>query len=244
MSRSSRGGVIVTRFALYYPSLVTAIFSICTPYPAPSLSFTPLLRVVQTALPNLGYQRQFASGVLEELFISEDEIRSLLNAFYGGVTEDGTPISSPESGLKLDLVKKAKPSRLLSPPEMDYYVHEFARHGLQGPCNYYRTREINWEDEFEHIFKLGTVEKCPPLKQEMLFVFAKRDPVLTPRLAAKMKEGDKEGQIPNLRRREVDTHHWALWEAPEEVNNFIKTWLEEAVFPKLNSDSPQPRHKL
>ena len=163
-----------------------------------------------------------------------------MNAMYGGTTADKTPISDPKTGLKLDLVEKVRPSPLLNPAELDYYVREFARHGLQGPCNYYRTREINWEDEFEHIFKLGKVERCPSLEQDMLFVFAKRDAILNAKMAAKMKDGGSES-IPKLRRREVNTQHWALWEAPEEVNDLIKAWLEEAVFPKLKGEA---RHKL
>jgi soluble epoxide hydrolase/lipid-phosphate phosphatase len=36
--------------------------------------------------------------------------------------------------------------------------------------------------------------------------------------------------IPHLRRRQVETGHWALTEAPEQVNKFIVEWFEEVVF--------------
>ena len=30
---------------------------------------------------------------------------------------------------------------------MDYYVQEYSRHGLQPTLNWYRTREVNFNDE-------------------------------------------------------------------------------------------------
>ena len=48
-----QGGAIVYRIALWYPNLVTSIFAICTPYHAPSKSFTPLETLVQTAKKQL-----------------------------------------------------------------------------------------------------------------------------------------------------------------------------------------------
>lgn len=39
-----------------------------------------------------------------------------------------------------------------------------------------------------------------------------------------------EKSLPQLTRKEVNTNHWALWEAPEQVNEIVKEWLEEVVF--------------
>lgn len=86
---SSKGGAIVYRVALWYPDLVTCIFAICTPYLAPSKSFTPLETLVQTKLPNFGYQIQLASGEVEKKIQSKEEIKQFLNALYGGQGPNG-----------------------------------------------------------------------------------------------------------------------------------------------------------
>ena len=39
-----------------------------------------------------------------------------------------------------------------------------------------------------------------------------------------MSEG-MEKYIPNLTRKSVEASHWALWEAPEQVNSLIGEWL-------------------
>jgi soluble epoxide hydrolase/lipid-phosphate phosphatase len=52
-----------------------------------------------------------------------------------------------------------------------------------------------------------------------------RDKVLKPEMSRGM-----ETFIPHLRRRQVETGHWALTEAPEQVNKFIVEWFEEVVF--------------
>jgi pimeloyl-ACP methyl ester carboxylesterase len=58
----------------------------------------------------------------------------------------------------------------------------------------------------------------------VLFIQATRDIALPPAMAAGM-----EGKIPKLTKKEVDTTHWALWEAPEQVNRIIREWIESAV---------------
>jgi hypothetical protein len=46
-----------------------------------------------------------------------------------------------------------------------------------------------------------------------------------------MSEGMDE-YVPNMTRKSVATSHWALWEAPEQVNGMIKEWLEKVDQPK------------
>ncbi|KAL8815557.1 MAG: hypothetical protein Q9223_005319 [Gallowayella weberi] len=53
-----------------------------------------------------------------------------------------------------------------------------------------------------------------------LFVAATKDEALPPSMSQTMNK-----HIPNLTRKSVDTHHWALWEKPEEVNQIIGEWL-------------------
>lgn len=63
------------------------------------------------------------------------------------------------------------------------------------------------------------------VKQPVLFIAGKKDNVLTPEMSRGM-----ETFVPHLRRKEVNTGHWALTQAPAEVNGMIKEWLEQVVF--------------
>lgn len=61
--------------------------------------------------------------------------------------------------------------------------------------------------------------------QPVLFISGKLDAVLTP----KMSDG-MEAFIPRLERRQVEAGHWALTQAPGEVNKIVEEWLIGVVF--------------
>ena len=63
------------------------------------------------------------------------------------------------------------------------------------------------------------------IEQPCLFIAGKKDFVLKPEMSHGM-----ERFIPELRKGEVDSGHWALTQKPAEVNKFIQQWLEEVVF--------------
>ena len=54
-----------------------------------------------------------------------------------------------------------------------------------------------------------------------LFIAASDDQALPPSLSEGMED-----YVPNLTRRQVDTTHWALIEAPAQVNEYIWEWLD------------------
>lgn len=94
------------------------------------------------------------------------------------------------------------------------------KNGLEGPCNWYRTRKVNFEDDV-HM----PAEQKKGVQQPTLFIQALRDNVLTPDLAKGMDKA-----IPNLTTGEVEATHWALWHTPQETNDIIKRWIEGVVF--------------
>ena len=110
----------------------------------------------------------------------------------------------------------------------NYYAEEFFRHGLHGPLNWYRTRELNYLDEFEHFFHSGKIKDRPRIEQKVLFVFAKRDKA-PPKsiLMQRMEE-----RVTNLTKKEVDGGHWMMWEKAEDLNVVLKEWVEGVVFIK------------
>ena len=225
LSHLHRGGAIVYRASLYYPKLITHVFSICTPYAPPSTVYEPLHLVVNMRLPNFRYQEHFASGELEEALQSRAEIKQFLNGMYGARGPKGEGAFDATKGIFLENLPKLGMTKLLSEAELEYYTQEYARHGLHGPMNWYRTREVNYVEELEYFFKDGQVKERPRIEQEVLFVLATKDQALKPEMAAKMEE-----KIAKLTRREVVAGHWALWEKPEEVNAILKEWFDGVVF--------------
>ncbi|KAH0843889.1 epoxide hydrolase [Fonsecaea pedrosoi] len=232
------GGSIVYRVAQYCPDLIAAVFSICTPYSPPNASYEPLGILVQKRLPNFGYQEHFVSGEIEEAVRSKDEIRQFLVNMYGGRTVDTREVAfDAHKGLDLARQRRMGATRLLTPDELDYYVDEYARHGVHGPLNWYRTREVNYMNEWRDFYDNGRkdprqADRDTQLRQEVLFVLSTKDQALKPFMAAKMGE-----RIPRLTRRDVDAGHWALWEKPEDCNRLIGEWLEAKVFPTFGRDS-------
>ena len=62
------------------------------------------------------------------------------------------------------------------------------KNGVNGPCNWYRVRKVNYEDELNM-----DAEQRKGIKQPSLFIQALKDDVLTPDLAKGMAKS-----IPNL----------------------------------------------
>lgn len=214
---SLRGGAIVYRFAQYFPDLVTHVFSICTPYSSPQQRYVDLHTLVSTRLPNFRYQLDFASGAIEEAVQSKREIRAFLNGAYGGRSPNGEFFFT-KNGVQLDRLPLIGSSPLLTERELDFYVSEFARHGIHGPLNWYRTREVNFVDELELIGSDGREKRS--IQQPVLFVQARRDAALPPSMSERM-----EARVPFLTRRDINTNHWALWEKPDEINTILREWL-------------------
>jgi pimeloyl-ACP methyl ester carboxylesterase len=210
------GGAVVFRIALHYPKLIQAIFTICTPFAPPRRTYVPA-----TVLPNFKYQLQLASGEVEKVVAGEEKLRQFLNGMYGGRTANKKPMFSVDHGVHFELLEGIGTSPLLGEEEMDFYVREYARSGLHGPLNWYRTGELNFQDEKE---MCGFWEEGGKLEIPVLYVAGSRDAALPPRL------GDGMGKCcSELRKGMVDTGHWALWEKPDEVNALVGGWLKDVV---------------
>jgi hypothetical protein len=130
---------------LEFPSFVTHLFTCAVPYLEASEKYMPL-DVVTKFLPSLGYQLQFGSeeGLIESHTQSKTGIRNFLNALYGGRTSDGKAAMTPEKGVDLELMPKLNRSVLVSEAELDFYVEEYYRHGLAGPCKFLTSLDHLW----------------------------------------------------------------------------------------------------
>lgn len=124
------GGVVVYRIALYYPNLISALFSVCTP-------FWPLAKTYRsmTVAPNFKYQIQLAGPDVENNVVGEDKLRQFLASLFGGRTPAGEPGFDITHGAHFDRLADIGPSPLLSKEELDFYARQYAIHGMHGPLN-------------------------------------------------------------------------------------------------------------
>lgn len=129
---SEKGGAIAYRTALWYPELVSHLFSVCTPYWAPSKTYTPLEPIVETRMPNWGYQLRLASGEVEHRIKSKDEIKQFLNAVYGGKAPGGESGFSHTKGPLYENLPKLNRTPLMGEDLLEFYGAEYERHGMRG----------------------------------------------------------------------------------------------------------------
>lgn len=87
-------------------------------------------------MPTLGYWRQYTSEqrVVESRTRSEEDMRAYLNAMFCGTTSEGKLGFDARTGLQFDLLKDLRPTSLLDASDMAFYVSEYMRNGLRGPC--------------------------------------------------------------------------------------------------------------
>ena len=110
------------RTYLWYPSLVTHLFSICTPFfPVSKGDFVPLEVRVETTLSNFRYQIQLASGDVEKKLQSEGQIRCALSAIFGGRGPNNESGFSTREGFIFENLPKIGASPLLSADVLTYF---------------------------------------------------------------------------------------------------------------------------
>lgn len=213
------GGMAVWRTANWHPELIKCVFSICTPYVPPSPKFTPLEDAVAAGvLKNFTYQLQFKGPDVEQKIQGREKVRQFLNGLYNGRGPNGEVGLKVTEGVQFENLDKLGPTPLLSTEELDYYADQYMLRDapqLRGPLNWYRTRELNFEDE------KVLAERGEKVGMPALFITAIHDAALPPWMSAGMEDNFK-----SLTRGEVNATHWALWEDADNVNGQVSRWLE------------------
>lgn len=169
-----------------------------------------------TELPNFKYQLQLRGPDVEAAIVGERKLRQFLNGMYGGIGSNGERPFSVGHGVYFENLEKLNATQLLSKEELDFYAKQYARTGMHGPLNWYRTDKLNFEDEKEIAQKMEGFKFDMPV----LFLAGAKDAALPPALSHGMEKWFR-----CLMRGEVDANHWALWEKPAEVNQLIKEFL-------------------
>lgn len=222
------GGALVWRVAMWHPDLISAVFSVCTPYNAPrTKNLTVEAMVSSGKVPNFAYQLQLMGPDVEQRIQGEEKVRQFLNGMYGGFGPNGEVGFKPTEGVLFDNLPLLRRTSLLSDEELDYYTQQYMRREapqMRGPLNWYRARDPTFEEE------LPLAGKGLKLEMPALLVTASRDKALPPSMSAGM-----ERHFTKLAREEVDASHWALTHAADNVNALLKEWLEGVMDDGLKS---------
>ncbi|KAG8165501.1 hypothetical protein KVR01_004053 [Diaporthe batatas] len=214
------GGMAAWRLADWHPSLVRGVFSVCTPYVAPRPQHVDLDTLVRLR-PSFRYQVQLAGPDVErEVGSDRGRIRGLLAGIFGARGPAGERAFTTDKGVLFENLDRMGESPLLSADEADFYVEQYARNGMRGPLNWYRTRRVNYEEELA-LLRGGEARK---LAMPALVVVAERDPALLPSMAEGMQV-----HFENLTRVTVGGTHWALWDSTADVNAAIGKFVEEVL---------------
>lgn len=115
------GAFVAWRLAMYYPELVQAMFCFCIPFVPPQPEIESLEEFVKKN-PVFTYQLQNASSEAEALAgKSPAHLQGLLNAMFGGITEDGLPGFDPFVGLIAERILDVQGSPLVAPEIREHY---------------------------------------------------------------------------------------------------------------------------
>ncbi|KAJ1335374.1 lipid-phosphate phosphatase-like protein [Microdochium nivale] len=227
------GGYFIWRMTMYYPELVGSVFSMCVPYEPPSTRVLTLEQVVELA-PNFLYQLQIAGPEAEAMVdASPAALRGFLNGMYGGRTPDDQTLFNTDVGIKKGVIEHIGQSPMVAPEVTDFYVAEYSRNGLHGPCNWYRTRVVNGEDELP-LAKAAAAAGNGPRKftQPAMIVMAEMDAALPPRLA---KGQEKYFEKPLKMETVKGASHWVMVQCPAESNRLIGEFIKEVLGDKIKA---------
>lgn len=220
------GAATVWRMAMWHPEIVSAIFSLNVPYMTPNAQLVPFEALIQR-VPSFKYQAQLASPVAEGIVDkSPENLRHFINGMFGGTGPNGEPVFSAAVGILEENLDKIGPARLMAPEMVDYYHREYSRNGMHGPTNWYRTRELNFEEEKP----FTTIEGGWKFKVPAMVVMGEKDVALPPSLADGM-----ERWFDNGLKKEVanGVGHWAMWQDPETINKHIGDFLASVLGEKV-----------
>ncbi|POS69711.1 hypothetical protein DHEL01_v211896 [Diaporthe helianthi] len=219
------GGAVVYRAALWQPDLVAAFFVISTPFAVPRATYVDQA----IALPTLHYQLQFRTDDVQDYIgpagaQNATRVRQILNSIYGATLPSGeSAFNASGDGFAFELLDDVtEDSKLLSTAELDYYVDTYLADPFNRTLNWYRTGELNWEDE--KVFVADGAAYAAKYTQPGLYIGGTQDSALPPVLSTGM-----ETYFDSLARGEVDGGHWIMWEKPDEVNSFVGNWLTGSV---------------
>ncbi|KIS68022.1 uncharacterized protein UMAG_04063 [Mycosarcoma maydis] len=222
------------RFAQWYPHRVMGVCGLCVPFQAPTSKPIPIDSVLKS-VPSFGYQKFFSeersTKIIEEHL---DRFLAIIFMIPGLFSAD----SANEQELR-DWHLQGKLERLLTMPEfshiplkdlgrsimdkqlLDQYITLFRSRGMEGPLSWYRTREINWQED------RALTSKSLPESLPALLIMPNDDVAVPPALGRTMKKHVTQTEFVQV----AGSGHWIQNEVPGIVVQTFKQWVDRSVLP-------------
>lgn len=208
------GGMVVWRFAQFYPDRVIAVASYCTPYMPPHTQKITLEQIV-AVLPNFTYQLYLNTPEAEKDI--NENVGKFFRRVFRPVKDAAGPLICPETHRLAEGRPDAVRSEYIPEKVLDYYIKAYTERGARGGLNWYKQTSNNYEQ---------CKDLDPIINQPAMMVIADLDKALPPSMSAGMDKF-----IPKLETHTIaGSGHWVLWERPEESNALLKQWLAK-VYP-------------
>ncbi len=212
------GGFVAWAMPVLYPERTAGVIGVCTPYmPFPLTSF---MRTLVNGKDERMYILWFQEPGRAEA-VMDSKARLIFDRLMRAPLEPAEAVKRMMAGGELDMnpfrrIEDLKPETALivTPEELDVYVHAYEKTGFRGGINWYRNIDRNAR---EHP-RVG-VEK---LTLPCLMITAEWDGALPPRMAAGMPALCSDLEMHNIER----AGHWVQQEFPDAVNETIVGWLK------------------
>jgi pimeloyl-ACP methyl ester carboxylesterase len=211
------GGFVAWAMPVLYPERTAGVIGVCTPY---------------MAMPQTSFMRTLVKGQDERFYIlwfqepgraesvMDPQARLIFDRLMRAPVEPAEMAKRMTSGGLLDMnpfrrIEELKPDTplIVTPEELDEYVHAYEKTGFRGGINWYRNIDRNAREHPE----IGVNKLSLPC----LMITAEWDGALPPRMAAGMPALCSDLEMHNIER----AGHWVQQEFPDAVNQTMADWL-------------------
>ena len=212
------GGFVAWAMPVLYPERTAGVIGVCTPY---------------MAIPQTSFMRTLVNGKDERMYIlwfqepgraesvMDPKARVVFDRLMRAPLEPAEAARRAMASGELDMnpfrnIEALRPDTapIVTPAELDVYVHAYEKSGFRGGINWYRNIDRNSREHPE----IGVAKLTLPC----LMITAAWDGALPPRMAAGMPALCSDLEMHNIER----AGHWVQQEFPDAVNQMIVDWLK------------------
>jgi len=211
------GGFVAWAMPVLYPERTAGVIGVCTPYMA--MPQTSLMRTLVNGKDERMYILWFQEPGRAES-VMDPKARLIFDRLMRAPVEPAEAARRMMASGELDMnpfrrIEELKPDTapIVTPEELDVYVHAYEKSGFRGGINWYRNIDRNSREHPE----IGVVKLTIPC----LMITAEWDAALPPRMAAGMPALCSDLEMRNIER----AGHWVQQEFPDAVNQAIVDWL-------------------
>lgn len=210
------GGSIVWHAARMISHRVKAVIGICVPHTARAPA--PPLKIIEKRNGPKHYFIEFRDRGPEvaKLFAKDPDgfFRSLFRSTPpGAVADESFTFLPTQFEAFLNAGSPALKGVVLPDEDRKRFVEAYMRTGFETGMNLYRNINVNWE------LAQGLSDR---ITQPILMISPEGDLLLPPELTEPMVQ-----MCPDLERVNIpNCGHWAMWDAPEALNEVMTEWLQ------------------